>query len=252
LKSPAERANGFLRRHQGVHRAFNKLSVPARNAPLPVLVGNGRGLRLCSGDSTMLRLLSSVEPEVESTLLGLLEPGETVFDVGANIGWFSLLAARKVGPSGRVVAFEPSIANAAYCKRNAASNGFANITVIPAAVGDRDGWASFAAGSSLKGRLSDEGGDEVPIISLDTWLTATGQAPPQLIKLDIEGAEGAALRGMSETLRAERPALIIELHDTNAEVADLLDAAGYEHRPIDHDGSTRDAPWWVHVLAMPT
>ncbi len=199
----------------------------------------------------MLRLISTIEGEVESALLGLLRPGETVYDVGANIGWFTLLAARQVGPSGRVVAFEPSLANAAYCKSNAAGNGLGNITVIPAAVGDRDGWASFADDTSLKGRLSDEGGDEVPILSLDTWLSETGQAPPQVIKMDIEGAECAALRGMGETLRTRRPTLIIELHGTNAEVADLLDAAGYEHRPIDHGGSTRNAPWWVHVLATP-
>jgi hypothetical protein len=55
---------------------------------------------------------------------------------------------------------------------------------------------------------------------------------------------------MRQTLNTHKPALIIELHDTNAEVADLLDEAGYRHQPIDHDASTRDAPWWVHVLAQ--
>ena len=199
----------------------------------------------------MLRLVSTVESEVESALLGLLRPGDTVYDIGANIGWFSLLAARKVGPGGAVVAFEPSISNAAYCKSNAAANQLGNIAVIPAAVGDRDGWATFAADTSLKARLSDQGRERVPILSLDRWLSETGQPPPQVIKMDVEGAECAALRGMGGVLREQRPTLIIELHDSNAAVAELLDAAGYRHRPIDHPGSTREAPWWVHVLAEP-
>lgn len=218
---------------------------------MPVVLGNGRGLRVCTGPSTLLRLVSSIEGEVESALLDLLHPGATVFDIGANIGWFSLLAARRVGPAGRVIAFEPSIPNAAMAKRNAAVNHLQNLTVVPAAVGDRDGWASFSADSSLKGKVTDDGEVIVPILSLDSWLVETGEAPPDVLKIDVESAEASVLRGMSETMRAAKLTLIIELHGTNDEVADLLDAAGYTHHPIDHAAPTRDAPWWVHVLARP-
>jgi len=249
--SPAERANKFLRQHDGAREAFARLSGPARNAALPVLFGNGRGLKVRTGPSTLMRLVSSVEKEVESVLLDQVIPGQTVYDVGANIGWFSLLAARKVGPSGRVVAFEPSIANASFATKNAVSNGFDDLLVVPAAVSDEDGWATFSNETSLKGKLSASGGVRVPVLSLDHWIAQTGERPPQVVKIDVEGAEGSALRGMRETLREHRPTLIIELHDTGGEVADFLDDVGYSHQPIDHGAPTREAPWWVHVLATP-
>lgn len=246
----AHKANRFIREHRRTREAARRLSAPARAVALPVLVGKGRGLRLRTGPSTLMRVVSTVEGDVEATLLDLLGDGDTVYDIGANVGWFSLLAARTVGSRGRVVAFEPSLANASLLERNATVNGFDNISVIPAAVGDRDGWASFSNASSLKGKLQDAGEAQVPILSLDAWLTETGEKPPEVLKVDVEGAEAAVLRGMRQTLHTHKPALIIELHDTNTEVADLLDEAGYRHQPIDHGASTRDAPWWVHVLAQ--
>jgi FkbM family methyltransferase len=193
-----------------------------------------------------MRIVSSVEPEVERVFLDAIGPEDVVFDVGANIGWFSLLAARKARS---VVAFEPNVSNAAVARRNAARNGFENMTVVAGAVGDRDGWATFDDSTSLKGNLSDAGSTLVPVVRLDSWLES--REPPSVMKIDVEGAEGAVLGGMRDTLRSARPTLIIELHGTNSEVADLLEDAGYGHAPIDHLAPTRDAPWWVHVLAKP-
>ena len=91
----------------------------------------------------------------------------------------------------------------------------------------------------------------VPVLSLDTWLEQVEQPEPNLIKIDIEGAETSALRGMERTLRQAGPALIIELHGTRDAVLDLLDSFDYVHRPIEVDVPTREAPWWAHVLAQP-
>jgi FkbM family methyltransferase len=246
--STAARANEFLRHHPRALSAAHRLTIPARRTPLPVLAGNGRGLRVRVGPSTLTRIVSRIETEVEDALLHAIQPGDVVYDVGANIGWFSLLAARRVGPTGQVVAFEPAPANVRYIRSNATSNRLANIVAVPAAVSDHDGWGDFIADGSLKGHLGT-GGDPVPVVSLDTW--AASHAPPSVLKIDVEGAEGAVLRGMLSTLHALGPTLIIELHDTGTEVADLLDSAGYSHRPIGCDGATRDAPWWAHVLASP-
>ena len=131
-----------------------------------------------------------------------------IFDIGANIGWYTLLAARQVGPAGRVLAFEPDVGNAALLQQNAASNGMANVVVVPAAVSDRDGWATFLSKGSLQGRLDNAGdaaqGDlagrnvkrmvPVPVLSLDAWLEQVEQPAPNLIKIDIEGAETTAPR----------------------------------------------------------
>jgi FkbM family methyltransferase len=250
--------------------ASHWVTRPARLAPLPVLAGSGRGLRVRFGESTLRRVVRTCERDVEAALLGVLAPGDVVYDVGANIGWYTLLAARRVGPAGRVLAFEPGLANARYVQRNAASNGLANVTVVAAAVGEEDGWATFLDKGSLEGRLEAAEGDgdaharrraarsritharlPVPVLSLDAWIAATGQPPPDVVKLDVEGAEVAALRGMRATLREAAPTLVIELHATCAEVADLLDEAGYEHRPLERDVPTREAPGWAHVLASP-
>jgi hypothetical protein len=91
----------------------------------------------------------------------------------------------------------------------------------------------------------------VPIATLDRWLASSGQPAPHVVKIDVEGGEAGVLRGMRRALTSVRPALIIELHGTGEEVADELDSASYEHHPIEIDSSTREAPWWVHIVATP-
>jgi FkbM family methyltransferase len=263
----ARQANTFLHGHRRVRAAQKRLTRPARHAPLPILTGAGRGLRVRFGESALTRAVSRIEPEVEDTLLALLHPGDVFYDVGANIGWYSMLAARAVGSSGKVIAFEPTVFNAALLQKNAAGNRLANVTTIPAAVTDQDGWATFLYGGSLEGRLGKDDCEEqaerrakrrtpkrssvVPIVALDSWLRETEQPPPNVLKIDVEGAEVGVLRGMTQTLHTVKPALVIELHNTQVEVADLLDSIGYEHSPIESDLPTREGPWWAHVLARP-
>jgi FkbM family methyltransferase len=238
-----------------------------RRTPLPVVKGNGRGLRVRFGDSNVSRIVRVIEGEAEDSFLEHVHYGDVVYDLGANIGWYSLLAARRVGPGGHVIAFEPSITNAAYVAWNAAANSFPNVSVVAAAVSDRDGWAVFLDKGPLMSRL-DKDDDEaqarrraargaavrarriVPVLSLDTWIAQAEQPPPTLIKIDIEGAEIGALRGMSETLRSARPTLIIELHGTRRAVIELLDGFDYEYRAIERDVPLSES-WRTHLLAQP-
>jgi FkbM family methyltransferase len=232
-----------------------------------VVAGNGRGLRVRVCDS-IIRVTGKGEHQVERAFLDLLSTGDVVYDVGANIGWYSLLAARAVGPSGRVFAFEPSLNNAFYAQSNARTNGLGNISVVPAALTDEDGWLSFLLSGSLEGRLEKDDTDAqarrrarrgqpslqrefVAATTLDRWLAQTGETPPTVVKVDVEGAEVGVLRGMRSTIAASRPTLIVELHGTREEVADELDGLGYAHRAIESDTPTREAPWWAHVLATP-
>ncbi|HWX96130.1 MAG TPA: FkbM family methyltransferase [Solirubrobacteraceae bacterium] len=262
------RANAFLRSHPRARAAQKRLTRPARRHALPILVGAGRGLRVRFDDSALTRAVSRAEAPVEEVFLSLLAPGAVVFDVGANIGWYSLLAARAVGPTGTVIAFEPSVRNAALVQANAATNGLLNVKTIPAAVTDEDGWATFLDNGSLEGRLSKHyseaqakrreshqreprGSFVVPVLSLDSWIPHSGVGSPSVVKIDVEGAEVGVIRGMTETLRSSGPTLIIELHGTQSEVADALDAVGYEHAPINSEASTREGPGWAHILARP-
>jgi FkbM family methyltransferase len=257
-----------LRRHRRVRAIERRLTSSARRTALPVLRGNGRGLRVRFGASALMRVVASIESDVEDAFLSLLRPGDVVYDVGANIGWYGLLAARRVGPAGRVIAFEPSVENAAHVQRNAHINGLGNVAVICAALTDRDGWMTFMQRGSLEGRIEKddceaqaerrakrtvevEGRTPVPITKLDTWLAQTGEPAPNVVKIDVEGAEVGVLRGMTQTLRSAKPTLVIELHGTRVEVADLLDSVDYEHTVIESNVPTRQAPWWAHVLAHP-
>jgi FkbM family methyltransferase len=257
-----------LARNRRARTLARRLTAPARRSPMPVLRGNGRGLRVRFGASALIQIVSSTEAEVENAFLGLLNPGDVVYDIGANIGWYSLLAAKRVGPAGKVVAFEPSPVNVAHISENAAGNGFRNVMTIPMAVTDQNGWATFLQKGSLEGRLDrDDTAAQaarraarkhrygstalVPVVALDTWIAETGYQPPDVLKIDVEGAEVGVLRGMTHTLQSAKPKLIIELHDTREEVADLLDSVGYQHTVIESDAPTRQAPWWAHVLAQP-
>ena len=120
-----------------------------------MLSGSGRGLRVRFGESTLIRAFKTVEGRVETAILGELGQGQ-VYDIGANIGWYSLFAARVVGPGGRVLAFEPSLSNASLAEHNASVNGLSNVTVVCAGLTDEDGWLTFLDKGNLQGRLDKD------------------------------------------------------------------------------------------------
>ncbi len=138
-----------------------------------------------------------------------LREGMTVVDIGAHVGWYTLLAARRVGPGGRVFAFEPDPVNYKFLVSNVVANGFRNVDTIPKAVADRCGdMRLILAKENLGGhRLSLDSADQEAVLVKTTTLDAffeTLSQPPQVIKMDIEGAEGLAWRGMQGLLRRQR------------------------------------------------
>lgn len=149
-----------------------------------------------------------------------LRPGMTVVDVGANIGFYTMLARSVVGESGHVIAVEPFPANAALIRASVRENGFANVTVIEAGAADRNGRASlylspnFDSEHSLVdlGHRAPVGGDftlEVETVRLDDVLARTlGSCRADLIKIDVEGGETRAVAGM-ERIFAASPDLIL-------------------------------------------
>jgi FkbM family methyltransferase len=174
----------------------------------------------------------------------LVQSGSTVLDVGAHVGYASLRLAQWVGDAGRVVALEPMPSHVAAVRRNAELSGVSGrISVHNVAASDRAGRASFNVGlrsNTGTGALASgdvgPGAMAVETVILDDWLTAHAPAEIALCKLDIEGAELLALRGLRRTLKAHRiRALLVEVHATllphfGATVGDvttLLDAHGY-------------------------
>ena len=204
-------------------------------------------------------LTGVLEPSVQEALRRHVGPGATVFDIGADIGFFSILSARLAGSRGRVEAFEPVPASAAAISANARLNGFGDrVTVHETAVSDREGRASFLVGADPTwSHLSDRGEDaratarlEVPVIALDERIGG-GELPiPHVVKLDVEGSEIAVLTGLSRTLDAHRPVVICELHETNREIVELLTAHGYTVENLDGTAPVLEAGA-VHILGRP-
>jgi len=165
-------------------------------------------------------LTGSYEPEVSATMREVLSEGATFVDIGANIGWFSLLAASLVGPTGRVIAIEPNPRNVALLRQSAKDNGFENIDVVAVALGDRPGAAALETDGS-NGRLilvngppaeAVEASFVVATFPLDTILGEVGAGRVDAIKIDVEGAEPLVLRGATRTISESRPVLVSEFY----------------------------------------
>lgn len=143
----------------------------------------------------------------------LLGPGMVFVDVGAHIGYYTLLGAHRVGPRGRVYAFEPAPANFRALKWNIRQNGISNVIAEPLAVAGRSGRAQFtvsetdSASHSLAGSLASGQKMEVETTSLDEYF-AGNEVPVDVVKLDAEGAEPEILEGMQQLL-ARNPAVVL-------------------------------------------
>ncbi len=196
------------------------------------------------------------EPNLTHWMCGQLRPGDTFVDVGANLGYYSLLASKIVGDTGNVIAIEASPRNAAQLERNLALNRTRNVRAVQAAVTDRVGTVSFYQGpagrpgqSSVAKRKGMAYECEVPTAPLCEILTPHETATARIIKIDVEGAECAAVAGLLPCLTATSPELEIVLEINPAHLAseghkaeDLIAAftdAGLHAYRIENDYANR-------------
>lgn len=193
------------------------------------------------------------EGNYESELTGvfhqLLRPGQTFVDVGANEGWFSMLAAKSVGPGGRVLACEPQERLWPVITKNIAANRFCNCQLFPFALSDKPGRTEIALYPSLNtgsshigtGKRRWEKMQQVELVRLDAVLASLESRPVDLLKIDVEGYEHQVLLGAGQHLGTSIRAIVVELHppelralgSSEEEVRALLASRGYIVRTID-------------------
>lgn len=164
-----------------------------------------------------LALTGFSEARVTEYIQSIVTPGMVVLDVGAHVGYYSLMLADLAGPTGRLFAFEPEPANRDILEKNVALNNFTNTTIVGKAVG--------ASGGMLRLHLAPEntGGHtvypapghnrtiEVAVVTIDEYLQSVSADRVDFIKMDIEGYEHRALQGMERTLaRATRQRIVME------------------------------------------
>ncbi|QDV39647.1 FkbM family methyltransferase [Tautonia plasticadhaerens] len=216
-----------------------RLTSPAHNyrwkdAPVVTMRGKWHGylmeLRLSYWSDRLTYFLGrSIELEVPLAMRRLLRPGDLFIDIGANIGMIMLQGSQLVGPSGRVICFEPNPTCLDRLRRLASSNDLETLMVHPMALGSRDDTLKLTVidDDPGMGTLAGEGipadrisaSYEVPVRRGDDVLAGLDR-PPAVIKLDVEGFELEALQGLDQTLASHRPAVLMEYH------ADSLIRAG--------------------------
>ena len=177
------------------------LTVPFAGYVLPLNVGR----------TTMHRMLALNGERLvaeRGLIARLVRRGDRVCDVGANIGYYTLLFERLVGPEGKVVAIEPEPDNLAQLRRLVEVNGFTNVEILPVAAGEAPGEVLLERGLNGLVRLEGNYDLRVPVIAID----ALADRACDVVKIDIEGFEGQALAGMRETIARRAPRLFVEVH----------------------------------------
>ena len=195
--------------------------------PHTILRGLASGYRICVSPAEQLGyLLGTDEPHLQKAIRNHVAVGDTVFDVGANIGYVSLSLAKRVGPTGRVIAFEPVPRNADAFLHNIGINGISNVRLMRLAASDKPGeavirMAENPSTASLVWHRNDPSATEfrVNTAAIDDLVKAGEFAYPKFVKIDVEGAEGSVLQGMRRTIAAARPVLFVECSEAGREQA---------------------------------
>lgn len=268
LPRPVKQAiYGFKPLARLIRRGLNR-AAPAGLTEVRVAAGDLAGFTLLLDMQTEKDYwLGTYEPDLQSALRELIAPGWVIYDVGANIGYVSLLLAKAAGEGGRVFAFEALPANVERLRRNVDLNGMAaRVTVVAAAVTQAAGPVRFFVHESGgMGKVEGSAGREeqyqaevvVEGLSLDEFVYAQGNPPPQAVKMDIEGGEVLALPGMRRLLAEARPLMLMELHGPDSARAawETLTAAGYQicwmRRGFPVVPSLEAMGWKAYIVARP-
>jgi FkbM family methyltransferase len=202
----------------------------------------------------------NLESAVQEAMVRHLGRGGILYDIGANLGFFSLLGAHLSGlQEGHVYAFEAAPRNAEAIRRNAGVNDIHNITVIQKAVFDHAGQGRLQVVDDQSwSKLEDYGPHpyterviDVELVAIDDLVGSGEIRPPTVVKIDVEGAELAVLRGMRRTVEEHQPAIICELHDTHAEFLTLIRELGYRAINLEGTNALDEAGPSAHALALP-
>ena len=182
--------------------------------------------------ATILQQNGSYEPHVTKEIQKHLKPGDIFVDIGANLGYFTLLASGLVGPSGKVISFEPATKTYNFCKKNVELNKLTNVELYNNGLWNEKMTLIISDSNQLGGNHISDKGDSIECITLDSL-----DLTPDMIKMDIEGAEPYALQGMVRTLKRCHPVIVLEINrhclrtyfkkDTE-DIWQLLTDLGYE------------------------
>ena len=196
--------------------------IPAEKSP------NRRQIEVTGGRENVSGKRSTIPKE-------MVRPGDVVFDIGAHVGFYTLLASLLVGSKGVVIAFEPSPRNVQYLKVHLRMNGIKNVTVIEAAVSNCSGSVSFEVDpGSTMGHIDPDGRLMVKAVSLDELYSKGIISIPRCVKIDVEGAEMLVLSGARAILRKAHPTIFLATHgsEIHEQCCRFIRSIGYEVKEV--------------------
>ena len=208
-----------------VRRIFDPVT---ERIPVPVLGGLNRG-RLWSLASSGSGYASGRRADPQMRLLAsLIAEGDVFWDVGAHHGYVALMASARVGPGGRVHAFEPGARNAEVLRRHLRWNRIGNVTVETRALGAANGEADFGGGDTSKMHALGGGDERVEVRTARSLIGDGEAAAPDVVKIDVEGGEADVLEGALDAL-PDTVRLVIAIHSAAADQAcvSLLEKHGF-------------------------
>jgi FkbM family methyltransferase len=189
-----------------------KIILP-KETTVRILQGRLRGKKWILGSRVLEYALGSFEWEKAKLLERIIKKTFVVYDIGAHVGYYTLLAAQPVGEKGKVIAFEPLPRNVKYLRRHVEMNRCSNVMIIEAAVTDKRGKSSFDTGrDSFTGHLSQKGDLQIITVSIDELIAARKIPHPDLMKINVEGAEMHVLEGARLTLTRYEPEILLSTH----------------------------------------
>jgi FkbM family methyltransferase len=194
--------------------------------------------------------IEAIRPAMEA-----LREGGTFIDVGANVGFYSVLALDRISASGKVYSFEIDPRPLRCLRKTIADFGYSNIHVVESAVSDIDGTLSYEPNAEHGHNHIDRSatsGRKVPSVKLDTWAAQTALTGVDAIKIDIEGAEKFVIEGARETIRRFKPLLLCECDEKTAAVfgytpRDLIE----QLEGLEYTTSWLDGVFTPTILAKP-
>jgi FkbM family methyltransferase len=238
-------------------------SIRKRTVTIPK--GVGKGLKFNCGNSNPEYSKGINELPVQKAIAEHLCANDVFYDIGAHIGFFSLISAKMVGTSGHIYAFEPSIHNAKLIRQNVKLNNLENITIIEKAVSESEGVGKLLLTDNPGGHTLEAVGNPeniagvsmVGVVTVDNMVFKRKIKPPKLVKIDVEGAEIEVLRGMDHTISKYRPIIVCEIDSKDKSkfdlkqkrIQDFLESKGYKIKTLKN--SYPGIKWYVkHSLAI--
>lgn len=202
---------------------------------MPILQGRARGMKWLVNSFNHGCWLGTYERKTRVAFEKAVKKEDVVYDIGANVGFYTLLASVLVGPNGKVYAFEPLPENIKYLRKHLEINNITNVKIIEAAVSDHNGIGSFICPSDRRmACLSSEGELKVKIFSLDEAILKDNFPIPQYLKIDVEGGEMSVLAGAKMLLLEHHPIIFLATHgyQRRDDCSNFLISLGYQLKLI--------------------